>query len=131
LKARKEKEEGKAGKQTKLDDNFAKMPSTHLKEFTREGVVDAVARFIMLDDQVFPNDRCDVRTLFNPLQPLALASKPAFRNCLVAMKPRAKKTDLPSRHDVEVHISNQFSQHITDLKQRIAVSSASARSFPC
>lgn len=63
LKARKEKEEGKAGKQTKLDDNFTKMPSAHLKEFTREGVVDAVARFIVLDDQVFPNNRCDVRTL--------------------------------------------------------------------
>jgi hypothetical protein len=65
------------------------------------------------------------------LQPLALASKPAFRNCLVAMKPRAKKTDLPSRHDVEVHISNQFSQHIADLKRRIAVSSGLDCTFSC
>jgi hypothetical protein len=46
------------------------------------------------------------------------------------MKPRAKKTDLPSRHDVEVHISNEFSKHITDLKQRIAVSSVSACFLP-
>jgi hypothetical protein len=62
VKARKEKEEGKGGKQTKLDDNFAQMPSAHLKEFTREGVVDAVARFIVLDDQVFPNNT-NVQTL--------------------------------------------------------------------
>ena len=53
LKAMEAKKEGKRNKQTKLDDNFVQMPSTHLKESTREGAVNTVARFIVLDDQVW------------------------------------------------------------------------------
>jgi hypothetical protein len=61
-----------------------------------------------------------------PPQSLALANKAAFKNCLVAMRPKTKNCELPSRHDVETHISNEFTKFISDLKQRISVGYSSA-----
>ena len=51
-KALQAEKESKGKKQTILDDSFAKMPAAQRKEFTREGIVDAVTRLIVLDDQV-------------------------------------------------------------------------------
>jgi hypothetical protein len=56
-------------------------------------------------------------------QPLALAEKPIFRNCLVAMRPKTTQKDLPSRHDIEVYIHNEFVDWLKTLKSEILVSS--------
>jgi hypothetical protein len=37
------------------------------------------------------------------------------------MRPKTKNCELPSRHDVEIHIKNQFTSLISDLKQSITV----------
>jgi hypothetical protein len=53
---------------------------------------------------------------------LALAEKPVFRNCLVAMRPKTTRKDLPSRHDIEVYIHNEFVDWLKTLKREIMVS---------
>jgi hypothetical protein len=53
-----------------------------------------------------------------------VASKATFRNCLVAMRPKAKIVDLPSTHNVTKYIHNQFVEWLKDLKKDIAVSNA-------
>jgi len=59
------------------------------------------------------------------LQPLALADNPAFRNALVAMRPKATTSDLPSTYDAKVYLHNQFVKRIQKLKEdKIATSSA-------
>ena len=57
-------------------------------------------------------------------QALALAEKPIFRNCLVAMRPKTTRKDLPSRHDIEVYIHNEFVDWLKTLKNEIIVSKA-------
>jgi hypothetical protein len=37
------------------------------------------------------------------------------------MRPKTKNCELPSRHDVEIHIKNQFTSLVSDLKQSITV----------
>jgi hypothetical protein len=97
------------------------------KEFTKEGAVDAVVRFIILDNQVstHPSHVCvcanATHRLSVPLQAIVLAEKAAFKNCLVTMRPKTKNCKLPSRHDVEIHIRNQFTSLISDLKKSITV----------
>jgi hypothetical protein len=44
-----------------------------------------------------------------------------FRNCLVSMRPKSTGRDLPSRHDVEVHIHNEFVDWLKTLKCDIMV----------
>ena len=55
-------------------------------------------------------------------QALAIAEKPIFRNCLVAMRPKTTRKDLPSRHDIEVYIHNEFVDWLKTLKTEILVS---------
>ncbi len=55
-------------------------------------------------------------------QALALAKKPVFRNCLVAMRPKTTRKDLPSRHDIKVYIHNEFVDWLKTLKSEILVS---------
>lgn len=94
---------GKASeRQTQLDACFEKVSGP--REFTREGVLDAIAKHIVCDDQA-----------------LALADNATFKNCLVAMRPRATSADLPSTHDVTVYINNEFIAVLTQLKARITV----------
>ncbi|KAF8190146.1 hypothetical protein BJ912DRAFT_802465, partial [Pholiota molesta] len=50
---------------------------------------------------------------------LALADNPAFRNSLVAMRPKSTTSDLPTSHNVAVHLHNAFVKHIKDLKESI------------
>ena len=57
-------------------------------------------------------------------QTLALAKKPVFCNCLVAMRPKTTQKDLPSRHNVEVYIHNKFVDCLKMLKSDILVSNA-------
>jgi hypothetical protein len=56
-------------------------------------------------------------------QALALAEKPIFWNCLVAMRPKTTQKDLPSRYDIEVYIHNEFVDWPRTLKNEILVSS--------
>ena len=44
-----------------------------------------------------------------------------FRNCLVSMRPKLTGSNLPSRHDVEVHIHNKFVDWLKMLKCDIMV----------
>lgn len=55
-------------------------------------------------------------------QALAITEKPIFRNCLVAMRLKTTRKDLPSRHDIEVHIHNEFVDWLKTLKGEILVS---------
>ena len=55
------------------------------------------------------------------LQSLAVADKTTFRNCLVAMRPKAKNIDIPSSHIVNTYIHNQFADQIKQLKTDITV----------
>ncbi|KAF8223755.1 hypothetical protein L208DRAFT_1071098, partial [Tricholoma matsutake] len=75
-------------------------------EFSQEGILEAVAKFVACDDQL-----------------LAIADKALFRNCLVIMRPKTVKCDLPSTHDVLVYIHNHFVEHLKLLKEEIKVSS--------
>ncbi|KAG6904494.1 hypothetical protein DXG01_009473, partial [Tephrocybe rancida] len=70
-----------------------------IKEFSHEEVLDHVAQL----------------TSRRP----ALASKPVFRNVLVSMRPRATAADLPSTHDVKVHIHNKYIEWLGELKNDI------------
>ena len=57
------------------------------------------------------------------MQPLVIANKASFRNCLVAMRPAATKADIPSAHDVSTFIHNSFIDFFQRLKTNIQVSS--------
>jgi len=61
-------------------------------------------------------------TLITNLQPLALADNTAFRNSLVAMRPKSTTSDLPTSYDAKVHIHNEFVKHMKQLKVDIMVS---------
>ncbi len=56
-------------------------------------------------------------------QALALAEKPSFWNCLVAMRPKTMRKDLPTRHNIEIYIHNEFMDWLKTLKSEILVSS--------
>ena len=92
------------------------------REFTRAGVLHAVAMLIATNNQV----RCQylhcVRKLMTNLQPLALADNVAFCNSLVAMRPKSTMDDLPTSYNVKVHVHNEFIRHIEQLKVDIEVS---------
>jgi hypothetical protein len=109
---------GNEGGQSKL--GFEKVIGP--REFTRAGTLDAVAKLIVTNNQVsesLPYSPLSKLTFSG--QSLALADNTAFRNCLVAMRPRSTKKDLPSTHDVTVYIHNQFSKHLESLKESILV----------
>jgi hypothetical protein len=73
--------------------------------FTRDGLLDAVAKFVACDDQS-----------------LAVTNKAAFRNCLVIMRPKTTVADLPTTHTVSDYIHNQFVNHLKKVNTEIAVS---------
>ena len=51
------------------------------------------------------------------LKSLAIANKAAFRNCLVAMRPKTKVREIPSMYDIKTHIHNKFVEQLEELKQ--------------
>jgi hypothetical protein len=58
-----------------------------------------------------------------------LADNLAFRNSLVAMRPKSTTSDLLSSHDVKVYLHNQFVKHMKGIKEDIAVSDFALLSF--
>ncbi|GLB45657.1 hypothetical protein LshimejAT787_2500490 [Lyophyllum shimeji] len=90
----------KVEKQMTLDGVLQKVDVS--KEFMKDSILDAVSRLVACDDQAF-----------------ALASKGLFRNCLVAMRPRTKASNLPSSYDVSVHIHKAFVTYMAGLKGEI------------
>ncbi|KAF8224226.1 hypothetical protein L208DRAFT_1076244, partial [Tricholoma matsutake] len=72
--------------------------------FTRDGLLDAVAKFMACDDQS-----------------LAVTNKAAFRNCLIIMRPKMTVANLPTTHMVLDYIHNQFVNHLKKLNTEIAV----------
>jgi hypothetical protein len=114
--ARKQKKEG----QRKLDGFVRVQNASQHAEFSREGILKAVAEFIVCDDQV--GDVNDTRDwCFNILQSLAVMNKATFRNCLVAMRPKTANIDLPSTHDISSYIHNAFIKFLNELKGEIQV----------
>ncbi|KIM34760.1 hypothetical protein M413DRAFT_80102, partial [Hebeloma cylindrosporum] len=91
----------KKGAQQKLDFKTMTGPC----EFTRTGVLHAVAKLIATNNQ-----------------PLALADNTVFRNSLVAIRPKSTTSDLPTSYNVKVHIHNKFVRHMKQLKLDIVVS---------
>ncbi|KAI0682307.1 hypothetical protein C8T65DRAFT_542231, partial [Cerioporus squamosus] len=45
-------------------------------------------------------------------QPLAMANDIAFRNCLVTMRPKTRKSELPTRSTVRTRITNEFATYL-------------------
>ena len=54
-------------------------------------------------------------------QSLSVVDKVTFWNCLVAMRPRATKADIPSTHDITTFIHNAFTNFLKELKAEIKV----------
>ncbi|KAH9009502.1 hypothetical protein EDB84DRAFT_1235332, partial [Lactarius hengduanensis] len=67
-------------------------------DFTKEAILDAVAKLIACDAQA-----------------LILVDKATFQNCLVIMRPKTKRADLPSAYDVKVYLKNTFITHLKQL----------------
>ncbi|KAF8232058.1 hypothetical protein L208DRAFT_1064199, partial [Tricholoma matsutake] len=93
---------GKVVKQGTLDALVGKTAGPLV--FNREDLLHTVTQFIAVDDQS-----------------LAVAGKTAFRNCLVAMRPKSISLNLPTTHDVVKHLHNEFVRWIDRLKQDIEV----------
>ena len=108
----------KSGQQT-LDGIVQK--ASQPAEFSQEGILKAVAEFIVCNDQVSMDDLCAVTGCFNILQSLLMANKATFRNCLIAMRPKSTAADLPLTHDVSTYIHNTFVKFLDKLKGWIQV----------
>ncbi|KAM6504366.1 hypothetical protein JOM56_001309, partial [Amanita muscaria] len=67
-------------------------------EFTRERILDAVAKLIACDDLA-----------------LMFADKNTFHNCLVVMRPKTRSAELPSINDVRGYLRNTFVNQIEQL----------------
>ncbi|KAH9012213.1 hypothetical protein EDB83DRAFT_2202540, partial [Lactarius deliciosus] len=53
------------------------------------------------------------------LQSLAVANKVVFRNCLVAMRPKTTKQDLPTTYDIMNHLHNKFNEWLRNMSADI------------
>ena len=80
-------------------------PAPRPQQFSRDMLLHAEAQFIVCDDQA-----------------LTVANKATFRNCLVAMRPKTLRVDLPSTHEVTMYIHNKFIMWLKELKTDIEVS---------
>ncbi|KAH9987235.1 hypothetical protein BJV74DRAFT_774163, partial [Russula compacta] len=72
--------------------------------FTREGILEAVAKFITCDNQA-----------------IIIANKAQFQNCLVSMWLNTHKADLPTAYDMSLYIHNTFINHLQKLEEEIQV----------
>jgi hypothetical protein len=122
-----QKEEEKLGKRNKKKGQqmLGFQSVTGPCEFTRDGALHVVANLIVTNNQVSTNHQCHRHGLTIVSQPLALADNAAFRNALVAMRPKSTTKDLASSHEVQAHIHNGFVKYMKDLKEEIRVSSSS------
>ncbi|KZS86739.1 hypothetical protein SISNIDRAFT_400858, partial [Sistotremastrum niveocremeum HHB9708] len=69
------------------------------QSFTAEGVLRAIAVHIVCNNEA-----------------LLFTEKPSFRNILVAMRPKTKKKEIPTRYLVEKYIDEEFIKHMEGLK---------------
>jgi len=82
----------------------------------------AVAQFVACNDQVWLALHVDTKMLMWVYKALAVADKQMFQNCLVAMRPKATRLDLPTTFDIGKHLHNEFIGWLTELKRDITVS---------
>ena len=110
------KEEGQ------LNLGFKVMIGPH--KFTRAGTLHAVAELIATNNQVSLSFSVNdwKKVTLTIYKPLALADHAAFRNTLVSMRPKSTKADLPTPYDAKVHIHNEFTKHMEQIKLDIMVS---------
>jgi hypothetical protein len=105
---------------------------TRQEVFTREAVLHAVSQFVACDDQVSMKLVISGQYLLVvryattrhrvTLQAFAVANNKLFRNCLVAMRPKTKTSELPSSHDVGVYVHNESVRWLKQLRKEITVS---------
>ncbi|RDX45976.1 hypothetical protein OH76DRAFT_1301494, partial [Lentinus brumalis] len=69
------------------------------KEFSKETILKAVSEHVVCGQQA-----------------LSVADNITFTNCLVAMRPATKKSELPSRSTVRSYINNSFIDYVGQLK---------------
>jgi hypothetical protein len=126
--AQAQEKEKKEKLQTRLDDMYV----TRQEVFTREAVLHAVSQFVACDDQVSMKLVISGQYLLVvryattrhrvTLQAFAVANNKLFRNCLVAMRPKTKTSELPSSHDVGVYVHNESVRWLKQLRKEITVS---------
>ena len=87
------------------------------KEFTRDGILHAVAQHVVCDDQMSPRSIWLGYSRWWKRKLLAVADKATFCNCLVTMRPKTCVQELPSTHDVVTYIHNQFVNHLNELRE--------------
>ncbi|OJT02272.1 Zinc finger BED domain-containing protein RICESLEEPER 2 [Trametes pubescens] len=103
LEARKEaasKKEIQVKKQTTLDGAVRKLETPTM--FSRPSIFDAVTKHVVCGDQA-----------------LLVADDVTFTNCLVAMRPKTTREDLPRRDTVRTRIQNAFDDYITVTRKNI------------
>ncbi|KAH9164781.1 hypothetical protein EDB89DRAFT_1859001 [Lactarius sanguifluus] len=93
------------GQQTRVDELFGSCDPNAPKDFSREGILKAVTVHIATNDQAFE-----------------LASKAAFRNCLVMMRPKSTNKDLPSTYDIKIYLRKEFVHHMKEIEDEVKVS---------
>ncbi|KAL6298237.1 hypothetical protein BKA93DRAFT_706527, partial [Sparassis latifolia] len=67
--------------------------------FSREAILDAVIKHVVCGDQA-----------------LLLADDATFTNCLVTMRPKTTRADLPTRGTVKTQIKNKFVDYVERLR---------------
>ena len=91
-------------------------------KFTREDILHAVTVLIATNYQViFQYMIIVVEGHLTHLQPLSLTDNLVFQNSLISMRPKSMNLDLPSSHNVKVHL-HEFVKDIKKLKEEINVS---------
>ncbi|OJT06528.1 Zinc finger BED domain-containing protein RICESLEEPER 2 [Trametes pubescens] len=104
LDARKLAAEGRervaAKQQSTLDGVVRKIETPTV--FSRPAIFDAVTKHIVCGDQA-----------------LLLANNVTFTNCLVTMRPKTKREDLPTRATVYTRIQNEFGTYMSNLRKNI------------
>ena len=65
------------------------------------------------------------------LQAFELANKLAFQNCLVTMRPKMTKQDLPSAYDIKMFLRKEFTKHVEGLVAEIQVRFDSSTRVTC
>nr|VWO96606.1 C2H2-type domain-containing protein [Ganoderma boninense] len=98
---------GGAQLQLTLDGVVKKVESPTV--FSRTAILDAVTQHVVCGDQA-----------------LLVADDPTFTNCLVVMRPKTTKEELPSRAVVRTNIKNKFVQFIKELRSDLAAAPGKA-----
>ncbi len=110
--------EGKKGGQKSLDAMLPKVQGPQV--FTPEAILKSVTRLIVCGQHVSFHTYLSLNcVLMRGIQAIALADDIDFRNCLVTMRPKTSRKELPTRTMVRARINNEFVDHLDKVKEDI------------